>query len=80
MTEPGGVVRHLETAYGARLRLVRNPVTRRDGRPLLIHTRTDAGQFTIDEIDLPGGRDGVPGIDEQGDRDVVDQRPPLRDV
>ena len=54
VTEPGEVVRHLETAYGARLRLVRTPVTRRDGRPLLIHTRTDAGQFTIDEIDIPG--------------------------
>jgi AraC-like DNA-binding protein len=54
LTEPGEVVRHLEAAYGARLRLVRTPVTRRDGRPLLIHTRTDAGQFAIDEIDIPG--------------------------
>lgn len=54
VTEPGEVAQHLETAYGARLRLVRNPVTQRSGRPLLIHTRTDAGQFTIDEIDIPG--------------------------
>ena len=53
-TEPDEVVRILEAAYGARLRLVRGPVTRRDGRPLLIHTRTDAGQFAIDEIDIPG--------------------------
>jgi AraC-like DNA-binding protein len=54
VTEPGEVVRHLEAAYGARLRMVRSPVTRRDGRPLLIHARTDAGQFIIDEIDIPG--------------------------
>jgi AraC-like DNA-binding protein len=52
--DPDEVGRHLEAAYGARLRLVRTPHVCHDGRTLLSHARVDVGSFAIDEVQMPG--------------------------
>src|SRR5690242_965386 len=52
--EPDEMSRHLESAYGARLRLVRSPDARRDDRALLSHARVDVGSFTVDRVSMPG--------------------------
>jgi AraC-like DNA-binding protein len=54
VSEPDEVCRYLETAYGARLRLVRNPHAWHDGRTLLTHARIDVGPLAIDEVHMPG--------------------------
>lgn len=55
IVDPDDVGEYLEHAYGARLRLSQIAAIPHDGgTPLLTHTRFDAGEFVLDEIELAG--------------------------
>jgi AraC-like DNA-binding protein len=59
ISDPADADEFLEDLYGVRLRLSRKHVARTEG-PLLAHTRTDVGQFAIDEIYSAGCVEGAP--------------------
>lgn len=52
--DPDEVEPYLEAAYGAPLRLSQTLAAPSDGAALLSHTRTDAGPFLIDELQIRG--------------------------
>jgi AraC-like DNA-binding protein len=54
LSEPDDVVRYLEDAYGARLRLSGDFKARPNGPTLLSHTRCEVGPFAIDQLRVPG--------------------------
>ncbi|WP_233213488.1 hypothetical protein [Mycobacterium hubeiense] len=53
LCDPDAVCEFLESTYGARLHLSLKGVARRRDKPLLTHTRTDAGPFAIDQVQIP---------------------------
>src|SRR5689334_6032067 len=60
VSDPTDLGRHLEAAYGARLRIIRHPDARPDGRTLLTHARVDAGSFAIDHLAMSGEVEASP--------------------
>jgi AraC-like DNA-binding protein len=59
ISEPEDADEYLEDIYGAKLRLSRKHVDRREGS-LLSHARTDVGPFAIDEISSAGYLEASP--------------------
>lgn len=58
VSNPTDMGRHLEAAYGARLRLIRDP--RHDDRTVLTHSRVDVGSFAIEQVSIPGEVEASP--------------------
>ena len=59
ISDPADADEFLEDAYGVKLRLSRRNAARTEG-PLLSHTRTDVGPFSIDEIYSAGYLEAAP--------------------